>query len=107
MARLPYFKQETLYTCGAAASRMVLSKRGVKLSEKAISKFLGVTPRKGTTLVMIKRLFDRYNFDAWYHYKIRDKKSAFAGLGDICVMVLSSSHLWTGSSTTGKPRESM
>jgi|SRR3989344_4164077 len=45
---LPYFKQETSYTCGAAALRMVLASIGINKTEKQVSKILGTNERKGT-----------------------------------------------------------
>ena len=45
---LPYFKQETSYTCGAAALRMVLASIGIKKTEKQVAKILGTNKRNGT-----------------------------------------------------------
>lgn len=44
---VPYFKQETLYTCGAAACRMYLSYYGIERSESEIAYALGITPEQG------------------------------------------------------------
>lgn len=45
---LPYFKQETSYTCGAAALRMVLASLGINKTEKQVAKILGTNKRSGT-----------------------------------------------------------
>lgn len=45
---LPYFKQETSYTCGAAALRMVLASIGINKTEKQVAKILGTNRVKGT-----------------------------------------------------------
>lgn len=46
--RIKYFKQETNYTCGAAAMRMTLSKFGINKSEKQVCKHLGTNKVRGT-----------------------------------------------------------
>jgi len=48
MAQLPFHKQETDYTCGAAAMRMVLEFCGIKKSEGQVAKLLGTNKAKGT-----------------------------------------------------------
>jgi len=40
MINLKYYKQETNYTCGAAAMRMALEFFGIKKTEKRIAKLL-------------------------------------------------------------------
>lgn len=44
---VPYFKQETLYSCGAAACRMYLSYYGIDKSESEIADALGIMPEEG------------------------------------------------------------
>lgn len=61
---------------------MALYKNGINLSEKGISELLGITQRKGTTMMKIKKLFNKRNFDTHYHYKIKNKKSALGKLAD-------------------------
>lgn len=48
MKNIPYYEQETVYTCGAAAMRMALAGLGIKKSEKAIAKLLATNTRVGT-----------------------------------------------------------
>jgi len=43
------FKQETVYTCGAAALRTVLARRGVTMSEKEVAKLLQYNKVSGTS----------------------------------------------------------
>lgn len=45
---IPYFKQETNYTCGAAVMRMALAGLGIAYSEKKIAKLLGTNHVAGT-----------------------------------------------------------
>jgi len=48
MADFPFHKQETKYTCGAAAMRMALGFCGIKKSEKQVAKLLGTNKVRGT-----------------------------------------------------------
>ncbi|KYK26702.1 hypothetical protein AYK26_07125 [Euryarchaeota archaeon SM23-78] len=48
MTRFPFHKQETKYTCGAAAMRMALEFCGIKKSEKQVAKLLGTNKVRGT-----------------------------------------------------------
>lgn len=45
---IPYFKQQTDYTCGPAALRMALGSFGISKTERALSKLLNTKPRVGT-----------------------------------------------------------
>jgi len=49
-----YFKQETLYTCGAAACRMYLSYYGIDKSESEIAYALGITPEQGCRCYILR-----------------------------------------------------
>ena|SRR3989344_175648 len=48
MKQFPFHKQETNYTCGAAAMRMALEFCGIKKSEKQIAKLLETNKVRGT-----------------------------------------------------------
>src|SRR3989338_2502303 len=48
MKQIPFHKQETMYTCGAAAMQMVLEFCGIKKSEKQVEKLLGTNKVRGT-----------------------------------------------------------
>lgn len=48
MTKIPYYKQETSYTCGPAALRMALAGLGIRRSEKAAAKLLTTNVRVGT-----------------------------------------------------------
>ena len=48
MVQIPYYEQETKYTCGAAAMRMALGFCGIKKSEKQVAKLLGTNKVRGT-----------------------------------------------------------
>jgi predicted double-glycine peptidase len=43
-----FFKQETNYTCGAAAMRMALHSCGISKNEKQVAKLLGTNKVRGT-----------------------------------------------------------
>ena len=47
-AKFPFHKQETCYTCGAAATRMALEFVGIKKSERQVVKILGTNKIRGT-----------------------------------------------------------
>ena len=54
---IPYYKQETGFSCGPAVLRMALAGLGKKLSERKIAQIAGTTSQKGTpNLNMIKCL---------------------------------------------------
>ena len=55
-----YFKQETNYTCGAAAMRMVLSTIGIKKSEKQVAKILKTNKVRGTWVKYFPILAEKY-----------------------------------------------
>ena len=46
--KITFHKQETCYTCGAAAMRMALEACGIKLSEKRVMKLIGTNKVRGT-----------------------------------------------------------
>ncbi len=50
---VPYFSQETLYSCGVASTRMVLDYYDIKKSESEVSKFIKNSPH-GTDFSNIK-----------------------------------------------------
>ena len=58
--KFPFHKQETKYTCGAAAMRMVLEFCGIKKSEKQVVKLLGTNKVRGTWLKDFPRLAEKY-----------------------------------------------
>lgn len=46
--RVPYFKQDTDYTCGPASLQMVFAHYGIRESEKELTKELKTNPEHGT-----------------------------------------------------------
>src|SRR3989344_6115816 len=48
MVEFPFYKQETKYTCGAAAMRMALEFCGIKKTENRVAKLLGTNKVRGT-----------------------------------------------------------
>lgn len=60
---IPYYKQETNYTCGAACMRMILESMGIKRSEKQVSNLLKTNKIIGTWHKNISELAEKYKFD--------------------------------------------
>ncbi len=60
---IPYYKQETNYTCGAACMRMILESMGITKSEKQIATLLKTNKVIGTWHKNISELAERYRFD--------------------------------------------
>lgn len=61
--KVPYYKQETIYTCGAACMRMILGSIGINKSEKQVAKMLKTNKMIGTWHKNIPELAERYKFD--------------------------------------------
>ncbi len=49
--KVPYFKQETIYTCGPSSLRMILGFYGIHNSEKELAENLGTNDAIGTERV--------------------------------------------------------
>jgi len=61
--KIPYYKQETNYTCGLASARMVLEALGIKRSEKQLARLLKTNTRVGTHFKYFTQLAERYHLD--------------------------------------------
>ena len=61
--KIPYYKQETEWTCGAASMRMVLESFGIKRSEKQLIKLLKTNKVVGTWEFELPKLAERYKLD--------------------------------------------
>lgn len=63
---IPYYKQQTLFTCSLACVRMVLESIGIKATEYELAKIINFSPRRGVSPAMIKSVCEhlkvRYNF---------------------------------------------
>ncbi|RJQ21130.1 hypothetical protein C4580_02690 [Candidatus Woesearchaeota archaeon] len=71
---IPYFRQETEYTCGKACMRMVLASLGIIKSEQELSKFMSRTKYGGTNngdLARCAELF-RLSYVVSRNGKLRD-----------------------------------
>jgi len=77
---IPYFKQETLYTCGAAVCKMILSYYGIDKSEVQLVRILDIRPRKGTTLSKINDFFKNLGFNCDYYPRVENAERAFKKL---------------------------
>lgn len=63
MMQIPFYKQETGYTCGAASMRMVLEYFGVKRSESQIAKLMKTNKVRGTWLRYFPRIAEKYKLN--------------------------------------------
>lgn len=61
--KLPYHKQESAYTCGAASMRMILEAIGMKKSEKQISRLLNTNKVSGTRTAQFPQVAEKYKLD--------------------------------------------
>jgi ABC-type bacteriocin/lantibiotic exporter with double-glycine peptidase domain len=61
--KIPYYKQETNYTCGAACMRMVLESMKIKKSEKQIANLLKTNKVVGTWHKNIPELAEKYKLN--------------------------------------------
>lgn len=65
MLKVPYFKQDTDYTCGPTALQMVLAYYGVRDSEQDLAKKLHTTSEEGTTTVAMYELALKLGFHCY------------------------------------------
>jgi ABC-type bacteriocin/lantibiotic exporter with double-glycine peptidase domain len=63
MVRIPFFKQETCWTCGPASMRMVLAALGIKKSEKQVVKLLSANKVRGTWAKSFPSLAEKYKLN--------------------------------------------
>jgi ABC-type bacteriocin/lantibiotic exporter with double-glycine peptidase domain len=63
MVKIPYFKQETEYTCGPAAMRMILAALGIKKTEKELAKLMRTSKLYGTPNRRLPKLVERLKLD--------------------------------------------
>ena len=61
--KIPFFKQQTDYTCGAACMRMILASFGIKKSETALKKLMGSSSMCGTWNKQFPQLAEKLNMD--------------------------------------------
>jgi len=58
--KIPYFEQETAYTCGPAVMRMALAVLGIKKSEKQLVKLLRTNKVIGTWVKNLPRVAEKF-----------------------------------------------
>ena len=73
---VPYFKQDTLYTCGPTSLQMVFAYYGIRESESALAKELVADPQTGTTHEQMIAAAKKHGF-----YSYVNNHSAFEELG--------------------------
>lgn len=59
---VPYFKQDTLYTCGPTSLQMVFAYYGIRESEAALARELATDPEEGTAHERMIAASKRYGF---------------------------------------------
>ena len=59
---IPYFKQETDWTCGPAVMRMILASFGIQKTEEELAEQLETNTEKGTLYGNLLKLAERYGF---------------------------------------------
>ncbi|HLF54963.1 MAG TPA: C39 family peptidase [Candidatus Nanoarchaeia archaeon] len=79
MINVPYFKQETLYTCVVASARMILHKLGHKVPERKLAQATKASVSKGTSFANVKKYVEKQGFRCSIE-QIRNKAKAFAKL---------------------------
>jgi len=60
---IPYYRQETAYTCGAASLRMVLESFGIRRSEKALAKLLRASKVSGVSEKRFPEIVEKFRLD--------------------------------------------
>jgi len=80
--KIPYFKQESLFTCAAAASRMVFAYYNICKSEEELASALSITPERGAALPELKNLFEKLGLSPIYHPSIENAKTGLKQLVD-------------------------
>ncbi|MBI4147009.1 peptidase C39 family protein [Candidatus Woesearchaeota archaeon] len=60
---IPYYKQQTDYTCGAACMRMALTALGINKTEKQLAKLMGSAPKVGTWYKEFPALAEKYTLN--------------------------------------------
>lgn len=60
---IPFYKQQTLFTCTLACLRMVLEAVGKKVTEYELSKIIGFDIRIGYSMPMLSTMLDIMNID--------------------------------------------
>ena len=79
MRQIPYYAQETDWTCGPAAMRMVLYSFGIKKSEKELARLMDTTKSKGTKHNAFSQLAELFKLNYIVHRSstLRDLQEVF------------------------------
>jgi ABC-type bacteriocin/lantibiotic exporter with double-glycine peptidase domain len=59
LMNIPYFKQQTIYTCGPTVMKMVLASLGLRYSERELAKLMETTEERGTSNAAFPRLAEK------------------------------------------------
>lgn len=63
MNKLPYYKQQTPFTCALACLRMVLEYVGRKTTEYELSKIIGFNIKRGYSIPMLSDILNIINIE--------------------------------------------
>jgi predicted double-glycine peptidase len=69
--RIPYYRQQTDYTCVPATFRMALATYGKRISESYLARLCGTTAKRGTSNWAMSRAMRRLNWPYLTGYRIR------------------------------------
>lgn len=99
--KVPYFKQESWYTCGPACLRMVLAYLGIIKTEKEVAEACG-TNELGTTSTQLSAGFQRFGVRASSvkNANIDDLKQEITE-GRPVIVLIDPSHIYGGISGFG------
>jgi len=67
---LPYYKQQTPFTCSLACLRMVLESIGRKFTEMELARIIGFKPDIGFSAVMMGRLCDIIGVEYGFYFNL-------------------------------------
>lgn len=68
MNKIPFYKQQTPFTCSLACTRMVLEAIGRKISEVELSRIVEFKPLRGVSPKMMEKLCEIINIQCEYHF---------------------------------------
>jgi ABC-type bacteriocin/lantibiotic exporter with double-glycine peptidase domain len=67
---MPYYKQQTPFTCSLACLRMILESIGRKFTEEELAKTIGFNPKVGVSPSMILKVCEIVNVDCQLQFEI-------------------------------------
>lgn len=84
---LPFYYQQTDYTCGAACMRMLLAAKGIKKSETQLARQLKTSKRSGTWAHQFPQVAEKYRLTYIVVRKGTIKELKELSKGGYCILV--------------------